>query len=168
MFIDLQINSDDDKLPTSQDFLTWGRAVFAELEKDDDVELTIRLTTNDEVQQLNRDYRGKDKTTNILSFPFEAMDIDPLLLQAELQTAYAGDVAQFDVPLIGDLIIAVNVMQDEAKEQGKTLYNHYAHITIHGILHLLGYDHIKEGDANIMETIEINALQKLGIGNPYE
>lgn len=167
MLIDLQINSENDNLPTSGDFLTWAKAVFAESGKDDNVELTIRLTDNDEVQQLNRDYRGKDKPTNILSFPFEAMNIDPTLLQAELQTAYAGDAAQLDTPLIGDLIIAVSVMESEATEQGKSLHNHYAHITIHGILHLLGYDHIEDDEAEIMEAIEIKVLEKLGIANPY-
>ncbi len=165
MQVDLQLAiENDENLPTSADFLTWGKAVFAELGKDDDVEVTVRITNNDEVQQLNRDYRGKDKPTNILSFPFEAMDIDPM----ELQMAYAGDVAQFDVPIIGDLIIATGVMQDEAREQGKSLYNHYAHITIHGILHLLGYDHIDDEEAETMEAIEIRALAKLGIDNPYE
>lgn len=168
MLIDLQINSENDDLPTSNDFLTWGRAVFAELGKDDNVELTIRLTDNAELQQLNRDYRGKDQPTNILSFPFEPIAIDPITLQTELQTAYAGDVAQLDVPLIGDLIIAVGVMQEEANKQSKTLYNHYAHITIHGILHLLGYDHIEEEDADVMEGLEIRILHGLGIANPYE
>ncbi|MBS9777804.1 MAG: rRNA maturation RNase YbeY [Gammaproteobacteria bacterium] len=165
MLLDLQIAvENDDNLPQSSDFITWGKAVYAELGKDYDVELTIRLTDNHEVQQLNRDYRGKDKPTNILSFPFEAMDIDPM----ELQTAYAGDVAQFDVPIIGDLVIAITVMENEARDQGKTLFNHYAHITIHGILHLLGYDHIDDEEAETMEDIEIRTLAKLGIANPYE
>lgn len=164
MLIDLQINTQDDGLPSSADFQTWAKAVFAKLGKDDEVELTIRLTDDTEVQQLNRDYRGKDKPTNILSFPFEEMDIDPM----ELQMAYAGDAAQFDVPFIGDLVIAVGVMQAEAAAQNKTLYNHYAHITIHGILHLLGYDHIEDEEAETMESIEQCTLATLNIANPYE
>ncbi len=169
MLIDLQIATDSDpnieeNLPTSQDFQRWGKAVFAELDKDDNVELTIRLTDNDEVQQLNRDYRGKDKPTNILSFPFEEIPIDPL----ELQMAYAGDVAELGVPFIGDLVIATSVMENEAKQQNKNLFNHYAHITIHGILHLLGYDHIEDNEAEAMESLEKQILATLGIANPYE
>ncbi len=165
MLIDLQITTDNEEhLPTSQDFQRWGKAVFAELGKDDSVELTIRLTDNDEVQQLNRDYRSKDKPTNILSFPFEAIPIDPL----ELQMAYAGDVAELGVPFIGDLIIATSVMETEAHQQNKPLLNHYAHITIHGILHLLGYDHIKDDEAEQMEALEKRILAKLDIANPYE
>ncbi len=165
MLIDLQINLDsEDNLPTSKDFQQWAKAVFAELGKDDNVELTVRLTDNDEVQQLNRDYRGKDKPTNILSFPFEAMEIDPM----ELQMAYAGDVAELGMPFIGDLIIANQVMEDEANSQGKKLFNHYAHITVHGILHLLGYDHIEDDEAEAMESLEKRILEKLGIANPYE
>ncbi len=164
MLIDLQINTQNDGIPTSSDFHRWAKAVFTELGKDDNVELTIRLTDNYEVQQLNRDYRGKDKPTNILSFPFEAIDIDPM----ELQMAYAGDVAELGVPFIGDLIIATGVMENEAEIQKKPLLDHYAHITIHGILHLLGYDHIADDEAEVMENLEKQILARLGIANPYE
>ncbi len=165
MLIDLQITVDnEDNLPASQAFHRWAKATFAELGKDDKVELTIRLTDNNEVQQLNRDYRGQDKPTNILSFPYAAMPIDPL----ELQMAYAGDVAELDVPFIGDLIIATGVMEAEAVEQGKMLYDHYAHITVHGILHLLGYDHNQDDEAEVMEALEKRILAKLGIANPYQ
>lgn len=164
MLIDLQIAVERDDIPTSKDFLAWGNAVFAELGKDNNVEITIRITDNAEVCELNRDYRGIDKTTNILSFPFEAMPLNPL----EIHTAYAGDVAQLDVPLIGDLVIAAGVMYSEAVEQDKSLHDHYAHITVHGILHLLGYDHIDDAEADTMETIEKRILATMGIANPYE
>ena len=165
MIIDLQVAvTESDNLPSSRDFQMWCRSVFEALGKDSHVEITIRLTDNDEVRQLNRDYRGADKPTNILSFPYEAVPIDPM----ELQMAYAGDVAQLDVPQIGDLIIAVDVMQTEIKTQNKALMHHYAHITIHGVLHLLGYDHVKKIGADVMEAIEIDILAKMGIDNPYE
>ncbi|PID66652.1 MAG: rRNA maturation RNase YbeY [Gammaproteobacteria bacterium] len=164
MLIDLQITVDnEDNLPASKDFQHWAKTVFAALGKDEKAELTIRLTDNDEVQQLNRDYRGKDKPTNILSFPFEALPIDPL----ELQMAYAGDVAELGVPFIGDLVIATGVMQAEANAQSKTLHDHYAHITVHGILHLLGYDHLEDNEAEAMEALEARILATLGIANPY-
>lgn len=163
MHIDLQTNTTAENLPGSEDFQRWVSLALSTLGKDTEVELTIRLTDNTEIQQLNRDYRGKDKPTNILSFPFEAIDIDPM----ELQMAYAGDAAQLDLPLLGDLVIAVSVIATEAAEQGKNLSDHYAHITVHGLLHLLGYDHIDDDEAEAMEALEIKILDQLGINNPY-
>ncbi len=114
-------------------------------------EITLRFTTNEEVQNLNRDFRDKDKPTNVLSFPFDV----PEFLQDE-------------EPTLGDIIIAMPVIEDEAKEQQKTVEDHLAHMTIHGTLHLLGFDHIEDEEAEEMENLEIQILAKLGIRNPYE
>lgn len=113
------------------------------------IEITIRIVNVKESAQLNQDYRGKIGPTNILSFPFELPD---------------GIVS----PLLGDLIICAPIVAKEAKLQNKLELAHWAHLVIHGILHLLGYDHIKNKDAIIMESIEIELLNQLGFDNPYE
>jgi probable rRNA maturation factor len=119
----------------------------------DSAELTIRIVTIDEIQTINKQFRQKDKPTNVLSFPFEL----PSSVQQTL-----------DYPFLGDIIICHQVVCQEAQEQNKTSEAHYAHLIVHGILHLLGYDHIEEQDAEIMEPLEINLLSKLGFDNPYE
>ncbi len=111
-------------------------------------ELLIRLSGKDEIQQLNNRYRGKDKPTNVLSFP---SDIPK----------------EIDESILGDVVICTAVVQDEAKAQHKTFENHLIHMAIHGVLHLLGYDHIKGSEANEMEALEIKILAGLGIDNPY-
>ncbi|PIE42117.1 MAG: rRNA maturation RNase YbeY [Gammaproteobacteria bacterium] len=156
MQLALQIVTKNDNLPQRDDFERWCEITLAELGRSDDAELTIRLVDNDEIQQLNRDYRGKDKPTNVLSFPFEPY---------EALLAYAGDAAEFN--LLGDMVMAPAVIEGEAKEQGKSLDHHYAHMTVHGILHLLGYDHIEEDDAETMESLEKRILATMGIANPY-
>lgn len=112
-------------------------------------EVCICIVSPEESQQLNNDYRGKDKPTNVLSFPFEAPPEVP-------------------VSLLGDLAICADVVASEAQEQGKPLRNHWAHMTIHGVLHLIGYDHIKDADAEAMEALEVEILASLDIPNPYE
>lgn len=113
------------------------------------VSLAILLTDDDEVQLLNRDYRGKDKPTNVLSFPDGAED--------EEGSIYLGDIA-----------MAYETIAREAKEQGKSFEAHLTHLVMHGVLHLLGYDHIKPKEAKIMEALEIKLLNAMGIANPYE
>ena len=110
--------------------------------------VAIRLTNEKESAFLNETYRGKKGPTNILSFPFEP--------PANIQTS-----------LLGDLIICVPVIEKEAKQQGKLLLAHWAHMVIHGCLHLIGYDHIKTNDAKIMETLEVKILKKLQFEDPY-
>jgi len=111
-------------------------------------EISIRITDEQESAELNNLYRHKNSSTNILSFPAEIPD-------------YVKS------PLLGDLLICAPVLEREAKEQNKILSSHWAHIIIHGTLHLLGYDHIHEQDASEMETLEIEILKNLGISNPY-
>ncbi|PWD85756.1 rRNA maturation RNase YbeY [Ignatzschineria cameli] len=114
-------------------------------------EINIRFTDNEEIQQLNRDFRQKDRPTNVLSFPFEVPDF----LEEEIFT-------------LGDIIIAMPVIEAEAKAQEKPIENHLAHMVVHGTLHLLGFDHIEDVEAEEMEALEIAILAKLGIDNPYQ
>ena len=121
------------------------------------VEVGVRLSDAASVRILNRDYRGKDNPTNVLSF-------------AALESA--DDAADFmmspDMPLmLGDIVIARETCEREAVEQNKTLDAHWAHMMIHAVLHLCGYDHINDGEAAIMEALEVRVLDKLGFGDPY-
>lgn len=123
-------------------------------------DINIILTDNDAVQTLNADYREKDKPTNILTFPqIDCCDQDDLDMQANMPA---------EMPLIfGDLYLAYDVVKSECAEQEKTFEAHLSHLIIHGILHLLGYDHIETDEAEEMEAIEIKAMVKLGFENPY-
>ena len=112
-------------------------------------ELTVRFVDIKESQSLNNAYRGKDKPTNVLSFPSELPDF-------------------IESPLLGDLVICHAVVSQEALEQNKAINAHYQHLIIHGVLHLLGFDHIKAADADVMEVHEISILDKLGIDDPYQ
>lgn len=114
----------------------------------ENAELTIRLVDTEEIQQLNKTYRQQDKPTNILSFPFEAP-------------------AYIPIDLLGDLVICHAIIEQEASEQQKQLTSHWAHIIIHGVLHLIGYDHIEDDEANKMEALEIELMLQLGFNNPY-
>lgn len=127
----------------------WATAVLKAKIKA--AELTIRVVDPTEMTELNTQYRHKQGTTNVLSFPFDMPD--------EL----AGET-----PILGDIIICADVVNREADEQHKTREAHWAHMVIHGTLHLLGYDHETENDANIMEPEEINILATLGFNNPYQ
>lgn len=150
--IDLQIACDGHAVPSAPQFSRWVAQALQEAEYDatGDIptELTLRIVDSRESQTLNMTYRGKDRSTNVLSFPFEAPEDIPLAL-------------------LGDLIICAPVVEQEAAEQNKALEAHWAHMVIHGTLHLLGYDHIDEQDAEIMETLEVQTLANLGFADPY-
>ncbi|GAA5186112.1 rRNA maturation RNase YbeY [Ferrimonas gelatinilytica] len=145
--LDLQIAVEDANLPTHDQFQAWVDAALAG--QAGEHELTIRVCDAAESQQLNRDYRGKDKPTNVLSFPFEAPP-------------------GIELPLLGDLVICAEVVAQEAAEQEKSLMDHWAHMVIHGCLHLIGYDHIEDQDAEEMEALEQQLLAQLGIADPYQ
>lgn len=157
ILLDLQLaTSSADQAPSESQFQQWlDDALLSQISKYrddlslDNWELTIRLVDDDEIQQLNSDYREKDKPTNVLSFPFEAPP-------------------GVEIPLLGDLVISVPYVNAEAVEQNKTQNAHWAHMVLHGCLHLLGYDHITTEDADAMEGIEINILANWGFNNPYE
>lgn len=120
------------------------------------VEISVKLSDDTEVQQLNKNYRGKDKTTNVLSFPL----IDKTSL-ASTSKLNEGEL------LLGDIVLAKSVCKNEAVEKQISLENHVSHLIVHGSLHLLGYDHQDEAEALHMEALEVKALQSLGIANPY-
>ncbi|WKE66637.1 rRNA maturation RNase YbeY [Gallaecimonas kandeliae] len=147
LYLDLQIASLAKDLPSQEDFELWvGKAL--EGSGRDETELTVRIVDEEEGLELNSQYRGKDYATNVLSFPFEVPD-------------------GIELPLLGDLVICAGVVASEAAEQGKAPQAHWAHLVIHGTLHLLGYDHIKDEDAELMEGKEIALLQALGYPDPY-
>ncbi|MBW9257882.1 MAG: rRNA maturation RNase YbeY [Candidatus Thiodiazotropha sp. (ex. Lucinisca nassula)] len=132
--------------PSDQQLAAWTEAALAE--SNDQVEMVIRIVDAPESQQLNRDYRGKNRPTNVLSFPFES----------------PPEVA---LPLLGDLVICAPVVSTEARQQNKTLEAHWAHMVVHGTLHLLGYDHQDDQQAQLMEDKERQILQTLNFSDPY-
>ena len=154
--IDLELQLDvqlavakENDLPTEEQLTQWATAALKARTEHEEPELTIRIVDEAESQELNHDYRGKDKPTNVLSFPFEAP-------------------AHVPIPLLGDLIVCKQVVEREAIEQGKTLTAHWAHMIVHGCLHLLGYDHIEDEEAEEMEGIERVVMKDLGFEDPYK
>lgn len=121
------------------------------------IEIAVRLTGDDEVQTLNRDYRGKDKPTNVLSFPM----VQPDLLNTVTQGSDDGEV------LLGDLVLAHGVCAAEAADKQISLADHATHLIVHGTLHLLGHDHGDDAEAAAMEGLERDVLAGLGIADPY-
>jgi probable rRNA maturation factor len=143
--LDLQRAERFENAPADEQFETWVTAV---LQSRGDAELTIRLVGREESRTLNHTYRGKDRETNVLSFPAELPD-------------------GVDIPLLGDIVICAPLVEQEALEQAKPVEHHWAHLTLHGLLHLLGYDHVEESDAKEMEALETSLLASLGISDPY-
>lgn len=146
IILDLQQASTATDLPTEAELQRVLEAAITPFQAD--AEVTIRIVDEAESQQLNFDYREKDKPTNVLSFPFQCPP-------------------GIELPLLGDLVICAQVVAREAQEQQKTLQAHWAHMVVHGSLHLLGFDHINDADAEEMEAEEIQILRELGFANPY-
>lgn len=144
--LDLQIATTATNIPSEASLLRVLTAAVSPFQEE--AEVTIRIVDEAESQQLNFDYREKDKPTNVLSFPFQAPP-------------------GIELPLLGDLVICAQVVAREAEEQNKPLEAHWAHMVIHGSLHLLGFDHINDADAEEMEAEEVQILQDLGYANPY-
>jgi probable rRNA maturation factor len=151
--IDLQLALPTADIPGVDEFTRWADAALAEAGHAEPVEITVRIVDAEESQTLNREYREKDKPTNVLSFP---NDLPDFLRE------------QLDILPLGDLVICAPVVAQEAAEQGKPVRDHWAHLSVHGVLHLLGFDHLEDEEADAMEAMEVRALAALAIANPYE
>ncbi|NKB36521.1 MAG: rRNA maturation RNase YbeY [Gammaproteobacteria bacterium] len=145
--IDIQYASDIAGLPDKETLSHWVDSALQN--ETSDLELTLRIVDLEEGATLNEQWRKGSGATNVLSFP---SDID----------------VEIELRLLGDIVICAPIIEREAEAQGKKLMDHWAHIVIHGTLHLLGYDHIEDNDASSMEAMEINILKTLKIDNPYK
>ncbi|WP_298625797.1 rRNA maturation RNase YbeY [uncultured Zoogloea sp.] len=134
-------------VPSRIDFRRWLRAAEPGAAR-----ITVRIVDEDEGRELNRDYRGKDYATNVLTFAYDEGEDMPL---------------PEGLPLMGDLVLCRQVVEREAAEQGKALDAHYAHLSVHGMLHLQGFDHIEDAEAEEMEAREREILAGLGYPDPY-
>jgi probable rRNA maturation factor len=145
----IQLATDKTLAPKRSLLRKWAKHALSK--KTPCAEVTIRIVDTEEMLLLNSTYRQKHKTTNVLSFPF--------ILPEEIET---------EIPILGDIVICAEVVNQEAQEQHKSPESHWAHMVIHGIFHLLGYDHETDKDAETMEGLEIEIMQSLGFKNPYE
>ena len=144
--VDLQVASDGENLPTGEILTQWAEAAVGKAR--DETEISIRIVDGGESAELNQTWRHQSGPTNVLSFPADLPE-------------------QPGLPLIGDLVICAPVVEQEAREQHKALEAHWAHMVVHGTLHLLGYDHIEETEALEMEALETQILTGLGYPSPY-
>jgi probable rRNA maturation factor len=128
------------RLPSARRIRSWAKAALLT-----DAQVTLRLVGKREGRQLNREFRGKDYATNVLTFAYPEIE-----------------------PLSGDIVLCAPVVAGEARTQGKAIEAHYAHLVVHGMLHLQGYDHENSDDAEVMETLEAEIVMKLGYADPYE
>ena len=135
-------------VPTASIMQNWIYAVLAKIGYENSAQICVRVVEQQEMIDLNYKFRKVNKATNVLSFPYQALP-------------------GVNIPFLGDLVICADVVSQEAKQQSKTFEQHWAHLLVHGVLHLLGYDHIKETDALKMEKLEIEIMSELGFPNPY-
>jgi len=138
------------EVPSEEKMMSWAEQALLQ---DKDTQVTLRIVDADESQALNKEYRGKDKPTNVLSFPMEMPDEFSQVLEMNL---------------LGDLVVCAAVVDQESKQQNKSVESHWAHILTHGMLHLQGYDHIDDREATEMEALEIKILKQSGFDDPYQ
>jgi len=134
-----------EEVPTRYQFRRWVKAALSR-----DAEIALRIVDDEEGRALNRDYRGKDYATNVLTF------------------VYDDEFPGAELPLAGDIVLCAPVVASEAAQQGKPVEAHYAHLTVHGVLHLQGYDHETDAEARTMEAMETKIVTKLGYADPYQ
>lgn len=156
-FADVQCMYADVSVPGDQQFNNWVLATIDYLVENEqlekmDYEVDIRIVDKVDSQQLNKEYRQKNMPTNVLSFPFDTPDIFKQHQQRNI---------------LGDVVVCALIVEAEAQQQNKTIEQHWAHMIVHGVLHLLNYDHINNDDASIMEALEVKILSQLGYPNPY-
>lgn len=153
MMIDIQFACEDAGVPEKDDIESWVELAASESGRlpDRRVEFAVRVVGEAEIQTLNQLYRNKDSTTNVLSFP----------------TGPIAGLPDDAVKQMGDIVVCASVVRDEALRQGKSLTDHWAHMLVHGTLHLLGYDHTQDAEAEEMERLEVAILGSRGIANPY-
>ncbi len=149
--VDVQIAASGPDIPDEDTIRQWVRRALAAAGGAQRVEVSVRIVTADEMQRLNRDFRDSDRATNVLAFPAGDVGAPP------------GDEA---VPL-GDVVVCASVVADQAVEQRKAAGDHWAHMLVHGTLHLLGLDHIDADDAARMESLETRILAEAGVADPY-
>ncbi|MDH5424461.1 MAG: rRNA maturation RNase YbeY [Gammaproteobacteria bacterium] len=145
----IQNQQHDIELPQQENLQKWAAAALINA---DDVQVTLRVVDTGESRALNNEYRGKDKPTNVLSFP---MDVPQEFLEV------------LDINLLGDLVVCAEIVEQEAAQQNKIAEAHWAHMLVHGMLHLQGFDHIDDDEAELMEKREISILKQLGFESPY-
>lgn len=152
--VDIEVVSQSTHIPEAADMVRWvssaldAAATENDMALNEDAEISIYVVDQSESQALNLQYRGKDKPTNVLSFPADIPE-------------------EVGIPLLGDLVVCAPVVEQEAAEQNKTLAAHWAHMLVHGALHLLGYDHVEEAEAEAMEDLETRIIKQLGFPAPY-
>ena len=132
-------------VPETELLQVWANAAYLDAEP---AVVSVLVTTMSEIQALNKQYRNKDKMTNVLSFPMQSPE-------------------EIDVTLLGDIVLCAGVIEQEANQQSKSEEAHWAHMVVHSVLHLQGYDHMNDDDADVMEKLEIKILHQLGFENPY-
>jgi probable rRNA maturation factor len=151
VLVDVQRACEDDTIPEAEIVDIWVTRAVETAGWTKDVEVSVRIVDAGEIRVLNREYRSKDKATNVLSFP-------------------AGPIAGLpdeSPALLGDIVVCASVVNSEAAEQGKTVAAHWAHMLVHGTLHLLGFDHEEESEAVAMEALETRVLTAHGLADPY-
>ncbi len=151
MTVDVQIAVDDAGVPARATIADWVRGALAAAGHDRASEVSVRVVAEAEMQDLNRTYRGKDRPTNVLSFPAGQFATPP----------------DEDVDFLGDIVICAAVVHAEARAQAKTADAHWAHMLVHGSLHLLGFDHETAPEAAVMEGLETRILAAAGVSDPY-
>ena len=153
MAVDVQFACSDTGIPTKQDIQDWVEFAATQSGRPEDcnAEVTVRVVDASEIQTLNRQYREKDTPTNVLSFP-----------EGEVEGLPDATLRQ-----LGDIVVCASVVAEEAAQQDKSVADHWAHMLVHGMLHLLGYDHENAADAEQMERLEAAILESRGVADPY-
>ena len=151
MNVDVQLASDAAGIPSIDTVQGWVESAVRATDSERGAEVSVRIVDEPEMRALNREYRDQDKPTNVLAFP----------------AGDSGFAPPGEMPLLGDIVVCAGVVAREADEQGKPLEYHWAHMLVHGTLHLLGYDHVGEEQAETMEALERRILDELGIADPY-